>query len=97
MKTTTVSAIVESNNGIKPSNSSSNSESNAVNNGDSKFSIPQALGADKYKATMKRADELFKMKRYAEAKPIYEEALKQKPNDPAAISKLEQIEKVIKK
>lgn len=97
VKTTTVSAIVESNNGIKPSNSSSNSESNAVNNGDSKFSIPQALGADKYKATMKRADELFKMKRYTEAKPIYEEALKQKPNDPAATSKLEQIEKVIKK
>ena len=65
--------------------------------GDAKYSIPQALGADKYKATIKRADELFKMKRYSEAKPIYEEALKQKPNDAAATNKLAEIEKLIKK
>jgi tetratricopeptide (TPR) repeat protein len=52
------------------------------------------LGADKYKATIKRADELFKMKRYSEAKSMYEEALKQKPNDAAATNKLAEIEKL---
>ena len=41
---------------------------------------------------MKRADELFKMKRYAEAKPVYEEALKFKENDPYATNKLVEIE-----
>jgi hypothetical protein len=34
------------------------------------------------------------MKRYSEAKPMYEEALKQKPNDPAATNKLAEIEKL---
>ena len=55
------------------------------------------MGADKYKATIKRADELFKMKRYTEAKPMYEDALKQKPNDVYATNKLEEILKFIKK
>jgi len=79
---------------IIPNNSGSESGSAGVGNGDAKYSIPQALGADKYKATIKRADELFKMKRYAEAKPMYEEALKQKPNDVYATNKLAEIEKL---
>ena len=46
---------------------------------------------------MKRANELFKMKRYTEAKPVYEEALKMKPNDPVSAAKLAELEKLIKK
>ena len=79
---------------VPSSTSSSEPVSAGVGSGDAKYSIPQALGADKYKATIKRADELFKMKRYSEAKLIYEEALKQKPNDPAATNKLAEIEKL---
>ncbi len=79
---------------VPSSTSSSEPVSAGVGSGDAKYSIPQALGADKYNATIKRADELFKMKRYSEAKPIYEEALKQKPNDPAATNKLAEIEKL---
>jgi hypothetical protein len=37
------------------------------------------------------------MKRYAEAKPVYEEALKQKPADPYSIAKLAELDKLIKK
>lgn len=86
--------VKETSNAITPSNSSSEPGSSGVNTGDAKYSTPQALGADKYKATIKRAGELFKMKRYAEAKPMYEEALKQKPNDSFATNKLAEIEKL---
>ena len=82
---------------ITPSGSGSESSSAGVGSGEAKYSIPQALGADKYKATIKRADELFKMKRYTEAKPVYEEALKMKPNDPVSAAKLAELEKLIKK
>jgi hypothetical protein len=37
------------------------------------------------------------MKRYAEAKPVFEDALKLKENDPYATNKLSEIEKLIKK
>ncbi|MBK7310739.1 MAG: hypothetical protein IPI93_08100 [Sphingobacteriaceae bacterium] len=70
---------------------------NNVDRGDSKYKIPAAIGANKYKETIKRADDLFKMKRWAEAKPAYEEALKYKAGDPYATSKLETVEKMIKK
>ena len=61
-------------------------------------SIPQTIGAaDQYKEKIKKADELFKMKRYAEAKPVYEEALKLKDKDPYSTSKLAEIEKMPKK
>jgi len=65
--------------------------------GNSKHGIYQTLGVDKYKENIKKADEYFKMKRYSEAKPFYEEALKVKPEDPYAKTKLEEIEKQIKK
>jgi tetratricopeptide (TPR) repeat protein len=95
VKEKTTTPAKETTGAIVPnSTSSSESGSAGVGSGDAKYSIPQALGADKYKATIKRADELFKMKRYSEAKPMYEEALKQKPNDPAATNKLTEIEKL---
>lgn len=93
-KEKTISPAKEQNTGLTPNNSGSGSGSSGVNTGDAKYSIPQALGSDKYKATIKRADELFKMKRYTEAKPMYEEALKQKANDPYATNKLAEIEKL---
>ncbi|MBK8369752.1 MAG: hypothetical protein IPL10_20930 [Bacteroidetes bacterium] len=98
VKEKTTSPAKETTGAIVPSSTSSSEPGSAgVGSGDAKYSIPQALGADKYKATIKRADELFKMKRYSEAKPMYEEALKQKPNDAAATNKLAEIEKLIKK
>jgi tetratricopeptide (TPR) repeat protein len=95
VKEKTTTPAKETTREIVPSSTSSSEPSSAgVGSGDAKYSIPQALGADKYNATIKRADELFKMKRYSEAKPMYEEALKQKPNDPAATNKLAEIEKL---
>lgn len=95
VKEKTTTPAKETTREIVPSSTSSSEPGSAgVGSGDAKYSIPQALGADKYNATIKRADELFKMKRYSEAKPIYEEALKQKPNDPAATNKLAEIEKL---
>ena len=57
-------------------------------------SIPSALGANKYKEHFSRGNELFKQKRYSEAKTSYEEALKSKPDDAAAKAKLAEIEKL---
>ena len=95
VKEKTTTPAKETTREIVPSSTSSSEPGSAgVGSGDAKYSIPQALGADKYNATIKRADELFKMKRYSEAKPMYEEALKQKPNDPAATNKLAEIEKL---
>lgn len=64
---------------------------------DNVYIVPQVLGADKYKEKIKRADELFKMKRYQEAKPAYEEILKLKPNDPYCTKKLTEINQLINK
>ena len=60
---------------------------------DTKYSIPQVLGGNKYKDVITRADDFFKTKRYQEAKEKYEEALKIKPEDPYAIGRLAEIEK----
>ena len=81
---------------ITPISSGSESSNDKIGSGDAKYSIPQAIGSSKYPETIKRANELFKMKRYAEAKPVYEEALKYKPNDPTATAKLVELEKLIK-
>lgn len=56
--------------------------------GNSKYSIPQKIGVNKYKETITKADDDFKFKRYKEAKINYQEALKQKPNDAYAIKKI---------
>jgi hypothetical protein len=66
------------------------------NNGAVKYSVPQAIGVNKYKETIKRADELFKMKRYTEAKSVYEDALKFKANDEYSAGRLAEIEKLKK-
>ncbi|MDP1802733.1 MAG: hypothetical protein Q8L81_15330 [Bacteroidota bacterium] len=67
-----------------------------MDKGNSDHSLPQVLGgsAEKYKTKVKAADELFKMKRYEEAKTAYQEALQFKANDPYAIGKLADIEKL---
>ena len=67
-----------------------------MDKGNSDHSIPQVLGSSlqKYKEKIKTADELFKMKRYAEAKTAYEEALKYKANDLYATNKLADIAKL---
>lgn len=68
------------------------------NNGKSKasYSIPAPLGsANVFKDKVKKADDLFDKKQYAEAKTVYEEALKLKPNDDYVTGKLAEISKLI--
>jgi hypothetical protein len=60
-----------------------------------KHGIYNVLGGDKYKENIKKADDFYKMKRWAEAKSAYEEALKVKPDDAYAKSRIEQSEKMI--
>lgn len=63
--------------------------------GNSDNKIPQVIGgAEKYRERIKAADELFKRKRYDEAKDIYNEALTYKEKDPYALNKLSEIEKL---
>jgi hypothetical protein len=47
------------------------SDETTIDGKETKFKISQVLGTAKYKETIARADELFKMKRYEEAKVIY--------------------------
>ena len=54
------------------------------------------MGLDKYKEAIKRADELFKMKRFSEAKMNYEDALVAKASDSYAKGRLVEIEKLLK-
>lgn len=64
---------------------------------DSKYKVPQVLGANKYKDALNRAEGYFKMKRFAEAKMAYEEVLKIKPGDSYATNKLTEINKLLSK
>lgn len=59
--------------------------------------IPKVLGTGAYKTTIADADTYFKMKRYAEAKTAYENALKLKANDAYATGKLAELNKIITK
>lgn len=61
--------------------------------GSKHHSVRKVIGEDQYKATIKKADEYLKMKRYKEAKDTYNEALELKPNDKYATAKLAEIEK----
>jgi hypothetical protein len=68
------------------------------NNGKSKssYSIPPPLGSGTvFKDKVKKADDLFNKKQYAEARTVYEEALKLKPNDEYVTGKLTEISKLI--
>lgn len=64
---------------------------------DSKYKVPQVLGANKYKEALNKAEGYFKMKRYAEAKTAYEEVLKIKPGDAYSVGKLEEVKKILTK
>ena len=81
---------------IAPVNSSAEPVNDKPATGASKYSIPQAIGVNKYKESIKRADELFKMKRYSEAKSVYEDALKFKADDVYSTGRLAEIEKLKK-
>ncbi|MGZ4040440.1 MAG: carboxypeptidase regulatory-like domain-containing protein [Bacteroidia bacterium] len=59
--------------------------------------VRNMMAPDQYKADMAKANDLFKHKRYEEAKPVYQQALESKPKDPAATAKLAEIEKLLKK
>ncbi len=64
----------------------------------SKYSVPQVIGGgSKYKEYVTKADGFLSTKKYAEALPLYQEALKQKPNDPYATAKLEECKKMLNK
>jgi hypothetical protein len=68
------------------------------NNGKSKssYSIPPPLGSGNvFKDKVKKADDLFNKKQYAEARTVYEEALKLKPNDEYVTGKLAEISKLM--
>ncbi len=64
---------------------------------DSKISVPQVIGGNKYKDQMTRANDYFKMKRYAEALQSYEEALKSKPGDVQASKRIEECKVLLPK
>ena len=84
------------NNGIIIKNTQAgNTEMNSQEKGTVNHSIPQVLGANKYKETIIKADGYMKMKRYQEAKVAYEEALTFKGNDIYATNKLTELEKLI--
>jgi hypothetical protein len=61
--------------------------------GNAKYGLYGVLGEDKYKNTIKKADDYFKMKRWSEAKTVYEEALTYKKDDAYAKSKLDIVNK----
>ena len=63
--------------------------------GEAKHTIAAPLGKNLHKEAVTKADGYFKMKRYAEAKTAYEEALKIKPTDAYSTNKLADIEKII--
>ncbi|HEY1039009.1 MAG TPA: hypothetical protein VGF30_06360 [Bacteroidia bacterium] len=77
--------------GVASGDGSGNVKSKEINH-----NVRNELGPDKYKNAIKKADELFKTKRYKEAKAAYEDVLVIKPGDAYAKSKLEQVQKYIK-
>lgn len=60
-----------------------------------KHGIYNVLGADKYRDNIKKGDEFYRMKRWSEAKAAYQEALKAKPDDAYAKSRVEQSDKMM--
>ncbi len=78
------------------SDAKAKAEADALAKEKTKLSTLPALGLDKYKEAIKRADELFKMKRFSEAKMNYEDALVAKASDSYAKGRLVEIEKLLK-
>jgi hypothetical protein len=60
-----------------------------------KYKMPSVLGVNKYKENIQKGDNYFKTKRYKEAKGSYAEAVKCKADDPYAIKKIEECDKLI--
>ena len=85
------SGFIATDAGISAGDGSGGVKSKEVNH-----NVRNELGPDKYKNAIKKADELFKTKRYKEAKAAYEDVLVIKPGDAYAKSKLEQVQKYIK-
>lgn len=81
----------------KPTTTNSESNQSSQTKGDSKYKVPQVLGANPYKDNITKANDYLKQKRYAEAKKAYEEALKVKPGDAFATSKLAECEAILSK
>ncbi|HWY38343.1 MAG TPA: tetratricopeptide repeat protein, partial [Bacteroidia bacterium] len=63
--------------------------------GDKKHQVRHELGPNAYKNAIVRANDLFKMKRYEEARSFYEKALEAKPGDALATDRLEKIKKLL--
>ena len=94
--TTTVTPYVQPPDGVIKGTYAPESGEVQVNAKKVEVAVPQTvIGGSKYKELIKRGDELMKMKRYAEAKPVFEDALKAKPDDAYAKSKLEAIAKLL--
>ena len=74
-----------------------NENDGTVDKSDTKYKVPQVLGANKYKEALTKAEGFFKMKRYAEAKTAYEDVLKIKPGDVYATNKLAEVNKFLAK
>ncbi|MGZ3932100.1 MAG: hypothetical protein ACXVPQ_08190 [Bacteroidia bacterium] len=61
-----------------------------------KHTIPATIGSEqKYKETLARAEEYYKMKRYKEAKTAYEDVLRLRADDAYAKGRLAEVEKLI--
>jgi hypothetical protein len=91
-------AETASNNDIRPRETADPKESDkgeSGSKGNSKYRMPQVLGADKYKEAIGRADNYFKSKRYQDAKVAYQEALKLKANDSYATGRISECNKQI--
>ena len=94
---TETAAKQDNQNVIVPVSSNNEQSVGKIGSNEAKYSISQTFGDDRYKELIKRGDELFKMKRYPEAKPIFEEALSKKPGDAYSTKKLAELEKLIQK
>jgi hypothetical protein len=67
-----------------------------VKSKEAKYSTPQVIGGEqKYRDAIKEGNNLFKRKRFEDAKKYYEEALKYKPEDDFAMKRLAEILSVI--
>ncbi|MCD6065630.1 MAG: hypothetical protein K0S33_456 [Bacteroidetes bacterium] len=95
--TATTSATPKKNNGITVISTGTPKESNTkVKSGSANYAVRQELGSGKYNDAIHKGDNLMANKHYAEAKTAYQEALKLKPKDEYATSRLNEVEKLMK-
>jgi len=71
-------------------------EEGDMDKGKGKRNVYGVLGSqEKYKQTLGRANELFKTKRYSEAKELYSQCLQYKPEDPLSKMRIRQCDSLI--